>query len=488
MGDFSDNMSGTLLIFAVPMEIQVEHELQEDIRKSGRHFYIESYGCAMNFSDSEIIGSILNKEGYSYTKDEYGADVIFLNTCAIRENAEKTIRDRLKQLRGNKKKNSELIIGVLGCMAERLKSKLLEEEKLVDIVAGPDSYRDLPRLIAEADGGNRAINVLLSREETYAEISPLRLETNGVSAFISIMRGCDNMCSFCVVPFTRGRERSRNPESIVEEAKDLAKQGFKEITLLGQNVDSYLWFGGGPKLEFRNATEDQKNQAVDFAALLDRVAFAVPELRIRFSTSHPKDISDNVLFVINKHKNICKYIHLPAQSGSSRILEAMNRTYDRPWYLKKVERIRELIPDCGISCDIIAGFCSETEEDHQDTLSLMEISRFDFSYMYMYSERPGTLAQKKMKDDVPQDAKARRLQEIIALQNRLSLENNKNYIGQTVRVLIDSVSKKSDADWSGRNDQNIKVVFPKGDFRMGQFADVLIERVTTTTLIGKAVS
>lgn len=468
-------------------ETQLNDTLQEKLIRPLKHFYIESYGCAMNFSDSEIIGSIMTENGYQHTNDEFAADVVFLNTCAIRDNAEQTIRHRLMHLRNNKKKNSDLIIGVLGCMAERLKTKLLEEEKLVDVVAGPDAYRDLPKLVAEVEEGNRAINVLLSREETYAEISPLRLNSNGVSAFISIMRGCDNMCSFCVVPFTRGRERSRDPESIVQEARILSQSGYREITLLGQNVDSYLWFGGGPKIDFRNATEEQKASAVTFDKLLEMVALVDPGMRVRFSTSHPKDISDDVLHVISRYDNICKYIHLPAQSGNSRILEAMNRTYSREWYLEKVNRIRELIPDCGISCDLISGFCSETEEEHQDTLSLMEISKFDFSYMYKYSERPGTLAQKKMEDDVPEEVKSRRLSEIIALQNRLSLENNQQYIGKVVRVLADSLSKKSDQDLSGRNDQNIKVVFPAGSYKIGDFVDVLVERVTTTTLIGKAI-
>ncbi|MEN9346408.1 MAG: hypothetical protein RLZZ60_1877 [Bacteroidota bacterium] len=465
----------------ISQELAVKNSIQR------KQFYIESYGCAMNFSDSEIIGSILNAHGYGITQDEFDADVVFLNTCAIRDNAEKTIRDRLNQLRNNKKKNRDLIIGVLGCMAERLKSKLLEEEKLVDVVAGPDSYRDLPKLIAEVEEGNKAINVLLSREETYAEISPLRLNTNGVSAFVSIMRGCDNMCSFCVVPFTRGRERSRQPESILAEIKQLSEAGYKEVTLLGQNVDSYLWFGGGPKVEYKQATEEQKANAVSFAMLLEQVALIDPNMRIRFSTSHPKDICDDVLYAMKKYDNICNYIHLPAQSGNTRVLEAMNRTYTREWYLDKVKRIKEIIPNCGISCDIIAGFCTETEEEHQDTLSLMEISRFDFSYMYKYSERPGTLAQKKMTDDVPEEVKSRRLTEIIALQNKISLENNQAYIGKVVRVLADGLSKKSDQDLSGRNDENIKVVFPKDHHKIGDFVDVLIERVTVTTLIGKAV-
>lgn len=469
------------------MSTEVLQQTKATQLTGNKQFYIESYGCAMNFSDSEIIGSIMAEHGYGHTNDEFDADVIFLNTCAIRENAEKTIRDRLKHLRLNKKKNSDLIIGVLGCMAERLKTKLLEEEKLVDVVVGPDAYRDLPKLVAEVEEGNRAINVLLSREETYAEISPMRLNTNGVSAFISIMRGCDNMCSFCVVPFTRGRERSRDPQSIVAEAKALSDAGYKEVTLLGQNVDSYLWFGGGPKVEFKNADESTKANAITFAKLLEMVALVDPNMRIRFSTSHPKDICDDVLYTMRKYDNICKYIHLPAQSGNTRVLEIMNRTYTREWYLDKVKRIREVIPECGISCDIIAGFCSETEEEHQDTLSLMQQSRFDFSYMYKYSERPGTLAAKKMEDDVPEEVKSRRLTEIIQLQNELSLQNNTAYIGKTVRVLADSLSKKSDQDLSGRNDQNIKVVFPKGEHKIGDYVDVLIERVTVTTLIGKAI-
>lgn len=469
-------------------EIQVLEGISSNTTELKKQFYIESYGCAMNFSDSEIIGSILTEHGYTHTNDEFAANVIFLNTCAIRDNAEKTIRDRLKALRNNKRKNQDLIIGVLGCMAERLKTKLLEEEKLVDVVAGPDSYRDLPKLVAEVEDGNKAINVLLSREETYAEISPMRLNTNGVSAFVSIMRGCDNMCTFCVVPFTRGRERSRNPESIVQEVRDLSAAGYKEITLLGQNVDSYLWFGGGPKVEFKSASEEQKNNAVNFAALLEMVALVDPNMRVRFSTSHPKDISNEVIYTIKKYDNICKYIHLPAQSGNTRVLEAMNRTYTREWYLERVNTIREIIPECGISCDIIAGFCTETEEEHQDTLSLMALSRFGFSYMYKYSERPGTLAQKKMTDDVPEEVKSRRLTEIITLQNQLSLQNNQTFIGKEVRVLVDSFSKKSKEDLSGRNDQNIKVVFPKEHYQIGDYVDVIIERVTSTTLIGKAIN
>jgi tRNA-2-methylthio-N6-dimethylallyladenosine synthase len=397
----------------------VENEEKVVKKPNRRNLYIESYGCAMNFSDSEIIASIMAENGFVTTYQEDEADVILLNTCAIRDNAEQKIRERLKHLRSNKKKNRELIIGVLGCMAERLKDKLLEEEKLVDVVVGPDAYRDLPKLVAEVEEGHRAINVLLSREETYGEISPVRLNSNGISAFVSIMRGCDNMCSFCVVPFTRGRERSRDPESIVAEVENLAANGFKEITLLGQNVDSYLWFGGGPKKDFEKANEQDKESAITFAKLLDKVANVDPQMRIRFSTSHPKDITDDVLWVMKKYPNICNYIHFPAQSGSSRVLEKMNRTYTREWYINKVNRIREIVPDCGISCDIIAGFCSETEEEHQETLSLIDICQFDFSYMYFYSERPGTLAAKKYEDDIPEPVKRRRLAEIVEKQNKL---------------------------------------------------------------------
>jgi tRNA-2-methylthio-N6-dimethylallyladenosine synthase len=457
------------------------------ISDNKRLLYIESYGCAMNFSDSEIIGSIMTENGFDYTQNEFEADVVFLNTCAIRDNAEQKIRDRLKHLKNNKRKNSDLIIGVLGCMAERLKTKLLEEEKLVDIVAGPDSYRDLPKLVAEVENGNKAINVLLSREETYAEISPLRLNTNGISAFVSIMRGCDNMCSFCVVPFTRGRERSRDPQTIIQEVQTLSDAGYKEITLLGQNVDSYLWFGGGPKIEYKHLTDEQKNSSVNFAQLLEMVAIVNPKMRVRFSTSHPKDITDDVLLTMKKHDNICKHIHLPAQSGSTRILETMNRTYTREWYFDKVKRIRELMPECTISCDIIVGFCGETEADHQETITLMQASKFIFSYMYKYSERPGTLAQKKMTDDVPEDVKSRRLSEIIDVQNKISLENNLKMVGKTVRVLADAYSKKSKDDLCGRNDQNNMVVFPKASHQIGDFVDVIIEKVSSTTLIGKTI-
>lgn len=452
-----------------------------------KQLYIESYGCAMNFSDSEIVASIMLENGFESTNEEDDADVIFINTCSIRDNAEKRIRDRLKHLRRNKKNNSKLIIGVLGCMAERLKKKLLEEEKLVDVVAGPDSYRDLPKLVMEVEDGQKAMNVMLSLEETYAEITPTRLNSNGVTAFISIMRGCDNMCTFCVVPFTRGRERSRSPESIVQEAKDLAAEGYKEITLLGQNVDSYLWFGGGPKKEFKKLTEEEQISSVNFAKLLEMVAIAAPNMRIRFSTSHPKDICDDVLFTMKKYDNICKYIHLPAQSGNSRVLELMNRTYTREWYLGKVARIREIMPECSISCDIICGFCTETEEDHKDTVSLMKLSNFDFSYMYYYSERPGTLAAKKFEDDVPLEVKKRRLTEVIAVQNGIALEKNQSYIGKTVEVLIEGTSKKSKEEYKGRNDQNITTVFPKEDYKLGDLVEVYVEGVTTSTLQGKAI-
>ena len=451
-----------------------------------RKLYIESYGCAMNFSDSEIIASIMGEHGFASTTDELDADVIFLNTCAIRDNAEQRIRERLKHLRGNKKHNKELIVGVLGCMAERLKEKLLEEEKLVDVVAGPDSYRDLPKLVAEVDEGGRAINVLLSREETYGDLSPVRLNSNGVTAFVSIMRGCDNMCSFCVVPFTRGRERSRDPQSIVKEVLDLSAAGYKEITLLGQNVNSYLWFGGGPKKEFKKLTQEEQETSVDFADLLQLCAEAVPHMRIRYSTSHPRDINEKVVHTMAKYKNLCNYIHLPAQSGNTRVLDIMSRNYTREWYMDKIRMIRSIIPDCGISCDIIAGFCSETEEEHQDTLSLIDWAEFEFSYMYVYSERPGTPAAKKLVDDVPEAVKSRRLSEIIALQNAKSKAKNESYIGKVVTVLVEGPSKKSDLDWMGRSDQNSVTIFPCENYKKGDLVNVLVERATTTAMIGKA--
>ena len=441
----------------------------------------------MNFADSEVVATIMAENGYATTNDEHDADIVFINTCSIRDNAEQRIRNRLTQLRGNKKRNNELIVGILGCMAERLKDKLMEEEKLVDIVVGPDAYRDLPGLVAEVDDGAKAINVLLSLEETYAEITPTRLNSNGVTAFISIMRGCDNMCSFCVVPFTRGRERSRDPQTIVREARELFEAGYKEVTLLGQNVDSYLWYGGGPKKDFKKLSDDERENAIDFAKLLEMVAQIDPSLRVRFSTSHPKDITDDVLHAMAKYENVCNYIHLPAQSGNSRILDKMNRTYDREWYMQKVERIREIITDCAISCDIIAGFCTETEEEHKDTLSLMEWSQFDFSYMYYYSERPGTLAARKFADDVPLDVKKRRLTEIIDLQNEISRKKNKAREGQVVTVLVEAESKRSKDDWMGKCDQHIVTIFPKENYKKGEYVDVLIEKSTTTSLIGKAV-
>lgn len=449
-----------------------------------KNLYIESYGCAMNFADSEVVATIMTENGYTTTTNEEEADVILINTCSIRENAEQRIRHRLIHLRMNKKRNNELVIGILGCMAERLKKNLLEEEKLVDIVAGPDSYRDLPKLLHEVEDGNKSINVLLSLEETYAEINPTRLNSNGVTAFVSIMRGCDNMCSFCVVPFTRGRERSREAASILNEVKELSKLGYKEVTLLGQNVDSYLWFGGGPKKEFQKLTEEEQLSSINFSKLLEMVALIDPTMRIRFSTSHPKDITDDVLYTMAKYPNICKYVHLPAQSGSSRILELMNRGYTREWYKEKVARIREIMPGAGISCDIISGFCTETEEDHQETLSLIKECEFDFSYMYNYSERPGTLAARKYEDDVPEEVKGRRLQEIIALQNAVSREKNKEREGKIFRVLVEGFSKKSTDDLKGRSDENMVVIFPKENYKPGDYVDVLIEKSSTTSLVG----
>jgi tRNA-2-methylthio-N6-dimethylallyladenosine synthase len=440
-----------------------------------RNLYIETYGCAMNVADSEVMASIMIDKGYKTTDNALDADVVFLNTCAIRDNAESRIWGRLRELKFQKTKNPGMIVGVMGCMAERLKTKLLEQEQLVDIVVGPDAYRDIPKLIEKVEEGQKAVNVLLSREETYAEITPVRLSSNGVTAFISIMRGCDNMCSFCVVPFTRGRERSREPESIVNEARELHRQGYKEVTLLGQNVDSYA---------FKDA---DGNTLCNFAQLLEQVARIAPDLRIRFSSSHPKDITDEVLYTISKYDNICNYIHYPLQSGNSRVLKLMNRTYDREWFINRLSRIRELLPDCGISTDIIVGFCSETEEEFHDTYNLFEQAQFDFAYMYAYSERPGTLAERKYDDDIPAEVKSRRLTEIIALQNRISTENNKREIGKTYTVLIEGPSKKSADDLKGRNDKNQTVVFPKEHYRKGQYVNVIIERTTTTSLIGKAV-
>ena len=468
-----------------------------------KHFYIESYGCAMNFSDSEIVASILNTEGFGATKNCEEADLIFLNTCSIRDKAEQVIRKRLTEFRIIKKQKPGLLIGVLGCMAERLKEKLLEEEKLVDLVIGPDAYRSLPSLIQEAETGQKAVNVLLSRDETYGDISPIRLNSNGVTAFVSITRGCNNMCSFCVVPFTRGRERSRDAYSIVAEAKELFNNGYKEVTLLGQNVDSYIYSLPNPSkggaLEI-NSTEDFNHESstlpplgdegvVTFAKLLEMVALISPELRVRFSTSHPKDITDEVLFTMSKYENICKCIHLPVQSGNTRVLELMNRTYTRQWYLSKYNRIKEIMPECSVTSDMIAGFCTEAEAEHQDTLSLMELCRFDYSYMYYYSERPGTLAERKLKDDVPELVKKRRLQEIIDVQSRLSRENNQHDLGKTYKVLIEAESKKNSFDWKGRNTHNKVLVFPKGNYnyKAGDYVMVKVNKVTQGTLLGEIV-
>lgn len=442
----------------------------------------------MNFADSEVVASIMSEIGVETTNDEMEADIIFINTCSIRDNAEQKIRHRLKHLRHNKKQNKNLTIGILGCMAERLKKQLLEEEKLVDIVAGPDAYKELPILLREVEDGHKAINVLLSLEETYAEIQPTRLNSNGVTAYISITRGCDNMCSFCVVPLTRGRERSRNPESIVAEAQDLVSKGYKEVTLLGQNVDSYLWYGGGARKDFDKLTEDEKASSVSFANLLEKVAQVDPTLRVRFSTSHPKDIHDEVLFVMKKYDNVAKHIHFPAQSGSTRILEKMNRTYTREWYEMKYNRIKEVLPNCGVSCDIITGFCSETEEDHQATLDLMRTCEFEFSYMYFYSERPGTLAARKYEDDVPEDMKRRRLSEVIEAQHEVSRKLNAAQLGKIHRVLVEAQSKKNADEWMGRNEQNLKVIFPRSTYAIGDYVDVRIERTTTASLIGVGVS
>jgi tRNA-2-methylthio-N6-dimethylallyladenosine synthase len=439
-----------------------------------KRFYIESYGCAMNFSDSEIIASILESEGFGATRNVEEADLIFLNTCSIREKAELTVRKRLTEFKRLKKSNPSLVIGMLGCMAERLKTRLLEEEKLVDIVVGPDAYRSLPLLIGQAEDGQKAVNVLLSREETYGDIAPVRLDSNGINAFVSIMRGCNNMCSFCVVPFTRGRERSRDAYSIVAECRDLVERGYREVTLLGQNVDSYYWHN------------PETGGDVTFAMLLEMVATIDPLLRVRFSTSHPKDITDDVLHTMAAHENICKYIHLPVQSGSTRVLQLMNRTYTREWYLARVRRIREIMPDCSLSSDIIAGFCTETDEDHQDTLDVMEKSGYDYSYMFMYSERPGTLAAKRYADDVPADVKKKRLDEIVSMQNRLSFESNKKDLGTITKVLIEGNSKKSDQHWMGRNSQYKVVVFPKAgnSLKPGDYAMVKIDDCTQGTLLG----
>lgn len=455
-----------------------------------RKLYIESYGCQMNFSDSEIVSSIMHKEGFDTTSVADQADLIFLNTCSIRDKAEQTVRKRLQQFNHLKEKNPALIVGVLGCMAERLKDKLLEEEKIVDLVAGPDAYRDLPGLVESVDDGQKAVNVFLSREETYADINPVRLNTNGVTAFISIMRGCDNMCSFCVVPFTRGRERSRDPESIVKEAQDLFSRGYREVTLLGQNVDSYKWSPeNNNKARLEKLEKEKPVEVVHFAHLLEMVAKVDPLLRVRFSTSHPKDITDEVLHTMAKYPNICKYIHLPAQSGNTEVLERMNRTYTREWYINRIDAIRAILgEECGISSDMIAGFCSETEEEHQDTLSLMEYVKYDFSYMFFYSERPGTLAAKKFEDDIPLEVKKRRLNEIISLQQQHSLERNQKDLHKVHQVLVEGPSKRSDEYLQGRNSANKVVVFPKKNHQKGDYVMVNVTSCTAATLLGESIS
>jgi tRNA-2-methylthio-N6-dimethylallyladenosine synthase len=460
----------------------------ESVGEGNRKVYIESYGCQMNFSDSEIVASILVKDGFDTTKNLEEADVVLVNTCSIREKAEQTVRQRLRSFQNAKKAKPEMIIGVLGCMAERLKSKFLEEEKLVDIVVGPDAYRDLPNLVQQVDDGKKAVNVLLSKEETYADISPVRLLSNGVSAFVSITRGCDNMCTFCVVPFTRGRERSRSPKTILNEAKELFEKGYREVTLLGQNVDSYLWYGKeGLKKDYKNLSSEEKEKSINFGQLMEQVALISPLLRVRFSTSHPKDITDEFLDIMAKYDNICNYIHLPFQSGNTRVLEKMNRGYTREWYMGRIDQIKKVMPTCSISADIIAGFCSETAEEHKDTLSMMEYVKYDFSYMFKYSERPNTAAAKKFEDDVDELEKSRRLSEIVALQRDHSLEANQGYVGQTFEVLIEKISKKNDQELAGKTSQNTVVVFPKEDFKIGQYVNVKVHSCTGGTLIGIAV-
>ncbi len=460
----------------------------KSLKEGTKKLYIESYGCQMNFSDSEIVASILNEENYCTTKDISEADLVFVNTCSIREKAEQTVRKRLQVYNSIKKSiNPKMVVGVLGCMAERLKEKFLEEEKLVDIVVGPDAYRDLPNLIKEVEDGRKAVNVFLSKEETYADIKPVRMSGNGVTAFVSITRGCDNMCTFCVVPYTRGRERSRNPESIVNECKDLFSKGYREVTLLGQNVDSYLWFGGGPKKNFKNLSKEQKHNSKNFANLLEMVAKVNEKLRIRFSTSNPQDMTDDVIDVMSKYKNICNYIHLPVQSGSSRILKLMNRGYNREEYISLVDKIKNKIPDCAISMDMITGFCTENEKDHSDTISLMKYVKYDYGYMFKYSERPNTTAEKKFDDDVAEDIKQKRLVEIINLQQSQSLKNNKKRINKTFEVLIEGESKRSNEHFYGRTTHNCVVVFEKENYKIGEYVNVKINDCTAGTLKGKIV-
>jgi tRNA-2-methylthio-N6-dimethylallyladenosine synthase len=448
-----------------------------------KKLFIESYGCQMNFSDSEVVASIMKNDGYATTRNVDEADVVLINTCSIRENAETRVRNRLTEFKKKKEDNPELVVGILGCMAERLKKNLLEEEKLVDLVAGPDAYRDLPNLIEEVGTGQKAVNVLLSRDETYADISPVRLDQGGISAFVTIMRGCDNMCSFCVVPFTRGRERSRDPHTIVQECQDLFEKGYREVTLLGQNVDSYRW-NISSKREIKDATQPTTN----FAQLMEMVALVSPDLRVRFSTSHPKDMTDDVLEIMAKYENICSYIHLPVQSGNTDVLYRMNRAYTREWYLERIDAIKRIIPDCAISTDIITGFCGETEAEHEDTLSLMDSVQYDFAYMFKYSERPKTLAERRFADDVPEDVKGRRLNEIIEKQLASALASNKRQIGTVQKVLIEGKSKRSDEHLCGRTSRNSMVIFPKLDCEKGQYVMVRIDECTSATLMGEIVS
>lgn len=468
-------------------KIQGKALVTEHKEENQKKLFIESYGCQMNMNDSEIVAAILSEQGFNTTQSLEDADLVLVNTCSIREKAEQTVRNRLQKYNYAKKRNPKMKVGVLGCMAERLKEKFLEEEKIVDLVVGPDAYRDLPNLIEEVEAGRDAVNVILSKDETYGDVSPVRLNSNGVSAFVSITRGCDNMCTFCVVPFTRGRERSRDPKSIIEEIRSMEEKNFKEITLLGQNVDSYLWYGGGLKKDFKKASEMAQATAVDFAQLMDMCATEFPKMRFRFSTSNPQDMTLDVIHVMAKHKNICKYIHLPVQSGSNTMLKAMNRQHTREEYMELVSNIYQIIPEMALSQDMIAGFCGETEQDHQDTLDLMEHVKYSFGFMFAYSERPGTLAAKKMEDDVPLAIKKRRLQEIINLQQKHSLYRTQGHVGQTQEVLIEGTSKKSDLHWKGRNTQNTVVVFPKEHYKMGDFVNVKIEDCTSTTLLGTAV-
>jgi tRNA-2-methylthio-N6-dimethylallyladenosine synthase len=436
-----------------------------------RKVYIETYGCQMNVADSEVVVSIISEAGYKTTEDINDAGLILINTCSIRDNAEQRIWGRLKAIRHLKKRNHDLKIGIIGCMAERLKEKLLETDQLVDIVVGPDAYRQLSVLISEAEAGHKAVNILLSREETYADISPVRMDKNGVSSFVSIMRGCNNMCAYCVVPYVRGAERSRNSGSVLKEVRELFDKGYREVTLLGQNVDSYKW--------------EDHGGITGFPQLLEKIALVNPLLRVRFSTSHPKDISDDLLHTIARHKNICKHIHLPAQSGSSRILKLMNREYTREWYMDRILSIRKIIPECALSTDMITGFCTETREDHEESLALMKWAGFDFAYMFKYSERPGTKAARKYKDDIPEEIKSERLCEMITLQNKISARSKKNDLGKVYEVLIEGFSKRSVEYLSGRTSQNKVVVFPKGELKKSEYVQVLIEKCTSATLIGK---